>query len=121
MEIKHNFISSERMFQISSDILVNSHQDNKLKIAKEKSTVLKGFFLYEWWEKISKTSLFLILHTFVNFWIDFYHLNNISIPIHFLFLWEINISIDDGIYIDLPVSEEYCTMMFLLLSIHVYP
>ena len=44
MEIKQNFISSERMFQISSDILVNSHQDNKLKIAKEKSTVLKGFF-----------------------------------------------------------------------------
>lgn len=119
MEIKQNFIFSERMFWISSDILVNS-QDNKLKIAKEKSTVLKVFF-YEWWEKISKTSLFLILHTFVNFWIDFYHLNNISIPIHFLFLWEINISIDDGIYIDLPVSEEYCIMMFLLLSIHVYP
>ena len=44
MEIKQNFISSERMFRISSDILVNSHQDNKLKIAKKKSTVLKGFF-----------------------------------------------------------------------------
>lgn len=44
MEIKQNFISSERMFRISSDILVNSHQDNKLKIAKEKSNVLKVFF-----------------------------------------------------------------------------
>lgn len=122
MEIKQNFISSERMFRISSDILVNSHQDNKLKIySKGKKYCFESFFLYEWWEKISKTSLFLILHTFVNFWIDFYHLNNISIPIHFLFLWEINISIDDGIYIDLPVSEEYCIMMFLLLSIHVYP
>lgn len=45
MEIKQNFISSERMFRISSDILVNSHQDNKLKIySKGKKYCFESFF-----------------------------------------------------------------------------